>query len=162
MQKKRIVLFAALSPVAVFLIVVLLMQVSTDGVMREIEDAFYCTDYYVSDTLYQPGEPRYSMPGVRYVVYPDDQHNKNLNAHFNLMNYSDSMGRPVRKSDIQLELHRVFAWHNFQKGTLWINYSMEIGKDNGDICTGSWDIPVTIQIEKTDGKWTVTDIYEAP
>jgi len=139
----------------------ILMQTSTDGIMQEIENAFYCTDYYVSDALYQPGKPQYSMPGIRYVVYSEGQRN-NLYAHFNRMIYSGSMGRPVRKNDIRLTLRRVFAWHNFQRGTLWIKYSCEIYKDDGSLCTGSWDILVMIQIEKVDGKWTAISIYEAP
>jgi hypothetical protein len=160
-RNKRSILFAILTPAAGFLIALILMQVSTDGVMREIEDAFYCTDYYVSDALYRPGAPEYSMPGIRYVVYPEGQRG-NLYAYFNQMVYSGSLGRPFRRSDIHLTLRRVFAWHNFQKGTLWIEYSCEIYKDDGDLCTGSWHIPVTIQIEKDDGKWTVMDIHEAP
>ena len=143
---------------AICLVVLLLMQFSTNHLMKELEDAFYCTDYYIEESTYNQDPEAYSsVQGKNYIPY--DPNIPNIYAHFNFTGHFSANESEI-KTD--LNLWRIFAWHNFSKGTMWIKYSVEVFNANGERLTGSWDVTVRLSIQKTDGEWVVTHIDEAP
>ena len=52
--------------------------------------------------------------------------------------------------------------NNFEKElyALFKNSSVEVKNVDGEIINGVWGIPVKMYIEKINGHWIVTDIYE--
>jgi hypothetical protein len=52
------------------------------------------------------------------------------------------------------------ALHNFSKGAIWFKYSVQVKNADGEMITGVWGVPVKMYIEKINGHWIVTDIYE--
>ena len=153
----------ALSLILLFLLVVITMQVTTNSIMREIKLAFFCPDFYVDENLYDPVQypELYADPEVNYIVYQDDPAAPNLYAHFNVTNHSEAT-KHLEDVNIDLKLHRVFALHNFSRGTLWIKYSLYVTDKTGAPITGSANVPVKLTIQKVNQIWTVTDLHETP
>jgi len=139
------------------------MQIYTNSIIREVKSAFYCPDFYVADQLYDPEKDPdlYANQKVNYIIYKNDTDNPNIFAHFNVTSHSEKT-MYLDEVNIDLEIYRVFTWHNFKKGTLWLRYSLVVTDDNDDIITGSWRVPVRLSIERVDGVWLTTSIYESP
>lgn len=155
---RRMRIIVILGIILIIVLAVILMQVNTNSIMKEIEDAFYCTDYYIEESIYNENPQAYlNTEGRDYVPY--DSNIPNLNAHFNFTGHFSSNESEVTT---ELKLQRVFAWHNFSKGILWIKYSVEIYNEQGERISGSWDVPVKLSIQKKDGEWIITHIDEAP
>ncbi len=152
-----------LIPASICVLVIVLMQLGTNSVMREIKDAFYCSDFYVEENQYKPDKypELYADPNVHYIIYKDNPNKPNLYAHFNITNNSIDT-KHLSEVKIDLKLHRIFAWHNFTKGTLWINYSVIVTDKEGNDVYAGVDIPVRLSLQRLNGKWEVTDLYEAP
>jgi len=131
--------------------------------MREVRSAFYCPDFYVADYQYDPGgSPElYADPEVNYVVYEYDPDKPNIYARYNVTNHSVET-KYFDDVDINLKLYRIFTWHNFLKGTLWFRYSVVVTDKDGVRIFGGWDVPVKLTIEKANGKWEITKLYESP
>ena len=158
-MSKIILLLAIL--LGFIVIAVLVMQLSTNSIMREIRGAFFCSDFYVEDWLYVDHPERYADPSINYVVYTRDPTRPNINARYSVVNHS-AKTKYIEEIDIDLKLWRVFAWHNFRNGTLWFRYSVAVTDKEGQMITGSLNIPVRLSIERVDGSWVFTDLYEPP
>jgi hypothetical protein len=160
---KRKKMMIILIPVAICALVIVLMQLGTNSIMREIKAAFYCPDFYVQESLYRPTEypDLYADPNVHYVIYKYDPDKPNIYAHFNITSHSIAT-KHLDEVNIELKLHRIFTWHNFNKGTLWIKYTVMVSDKKGNHIFGGKDIPVRLSIQKINGKWGVTSLYEAP
>jgi len=144
------------------LVGIILMQINTSWLIRLVREAFYCTDYYIDEASYNWIIRNASLKSnVNYIVYKDNPAQPNLFAHFNI---SGSASHAVNSNEVStnLKINRVFAWHSFTKGTVWIRYSIEIYDKNGELITGSWDVPVIISIKKNNDKWEVIQISEPP
>jgi hypothetical protein len=159
-KRNKIIIISGALILLILLIIILLMQVSTNSVMRQVRDAFYSPDYYVSEFYYNYNPEAYADPNTNYIIYPDSQLHRNLYARYNT-----TQNRGTRYFDqchIYLKLNRIFAWHNFKKGSLWFKYTRVVYDFNGNDIFGSKDIPVKLSIEKVNGQWEVVEIKEAP
>lgn len=48
-------------------------------------------------------------------------------------------------------------------GCIWVCYTQEVYDENGEVFTGSWNIPSLWYLEKTEsGEWNITYIKEHP
>ena len=145
--------------IALVIVTLVIMQISTNPILNEMEQAFYCPDYYIERGIYEfEGYSRY--PDMNYIVYDYDSNEPNLFAQYNMTRCLS--GRHMEDVDIDLKLYRIFALHNFDRGYLWINYSVEVADEDGTVITGSWRINVRMDIQRVNGEWTVTRIYERP
>jgi hypothetical protein len=159
--KERIALIIR-SIIMIFVIIVVIMQLDTGSVMRDVRSAFYCPDYYVPDDFYD--QKKYNDPNLNYVVYESDTLWQNIYAYYNItrvLSLHSEETRYIDQADIDLKLHRLFTWHNFRRGKLWFIYSIEVTDARRRSVKGAWDIPVKLTIEKVKGVWSVTDIEEA-
>jgi hypothetical protein len=145
--------------ILLILLIIILMQVSTISVMRQVKDAFYSPDYYVSEFKYNYNPKTYADPNTNYIIYPDSQLYRNLYAHFNTTNNRGT--RYIDQCHIYLKLNRIFSWHNFKKGALWFKYTCDVYDFNGNALFGRGDVPVKLFIEKVNGQWEVVKIEEA-
>jgi len=119
--------------IAIVLISYSVMLIDTSSVMREVRDAFL-------------GKIESS---------------ENIGGEINYYNFnSDYPDEKLGKAD--LTLIRLFTLHNFHEGYIGAYYSYAAYDEAGDLITGSWRIPTKWKIHKENGKWEITDIYEAP
>ena len=83
--------------------------------------------------------------------------NKPINA-YNYSRYaaSETLG------EVYMTLVRLFVFHNFQDGYIWVYYSYEAYNQDGNLLTGSHSIPTKWKIHKESGKWEIFEIFEAP
>lgn len=112
-----------------------IMQLSTNGLMDEIRDAFYCKDYYAYASGFDPiSYPNvYGDPNVHYVVLPDDQYGRDIYSHFNMTN-TVKYAKQLENSSIELyDLHRIIALHDFRDGVLYLAYSVQLNDKYGDV-----------------------------
>lgn len=87
---------------------------------------------------------------------------------------SETVGRPIdaynyiRRADndtlgkADLTLIRLFVLHNFNNGYIWAYYSYKAYDEDGELITGSSNIPTKWRIHKDNGKWEIVEIFEAP
>jgi hypothetical protein len=148
--------------IGLFIVICGAMQLYTNSIMREIRSAFYCTDFYVEKHMYNPEKypELYADPNVNYVIYEYNPENPNIFAHYNITSHSEKTMH-LDEVNIDLKLHRLSTWHNFNTGALWLKYSLTVTDKNKEIITGSWNVPVKLAIDRIDGKWVITGLYEA-
>ena len=148
-----------LIPIAIFIVCIVVMQQNTDDLMKEIKDAFYCTDIYIDEATYNKDPSLYIDSDFTYIVYQRNTLIPNIYAHYN---YTGQAIERTRSKEVktEIQLKRIFVLHNFSHGTLWIKYSVSITDYSNNPIIGSWDIPVKMSIQKIDGVWKVTDLYE--
>ena len=85
------------------------------------------------------------------------------NTPLALYNYSDRMlpGYQVNSS-----VKCVFAFHNFQRGYVWVRYEYWVFDEDGQLQFGFANrFPVSPSrwtVEKVDGEWRILDIVEEP
>ena len=65
-------------------------------------------------------------------------------------------------ADAKIKISRIFVLHNFKKGKMYVNYTIETLNKDGIHIYGSHNIYSTWDIEKKNGKWIVTSIKEKP
>ena len=151
----RLIIFAVLS-------ILLIMQISTNSLMKRIRDAFLSTDYYIHEFWYNRDPQNYAHPDVNYVIYGDDML-YNIERYFN-------KGRGNHRDDlsyvnITVKLHRVFAIHNFRSGYLWLTYDARRYDREGKLIYGAISPltqPVKMKIQKVDGEWQAMRIWDGP
>jgi len=160
---KKVILILIITLIAICAITIVIMQLYTNSIMRDIKSAFYCSDFYVEESFFKPNEypDLYADPDVNYVIYKNDPEKPNIYAHFNITSHSVAT-KHLDQVNIELKLRRIFTWHNFSQGTVWIKYSVYVTDRDGNPIFGSADIPVKLTIQRVDGKWEVTGLYEAP
>ena len=145
--------------VVILATVILAMQKSTNDLMREIEYAFYSPVLYIEETVYNRNPEDYS--GLDIIAYLHDPQKPDIYAHFN---FTGRAAKLAGSKDVftDLKLKRVFAWHNFKKGTIWINYTVVVYGlvPNSDPIAGKWGVSAKLSIKKTGDFWEVTGISE--
>ena len=160
---RRKTLLSIFIPIGFLVIIIFVMQLFTNSIMREIESAFYCPDFYVEESRYDPtGNPdRYAVQDINYIIYQHDSEQPNIHARYNITRHSEETIH-LDKVNINLKLYRIFTWHNFIKGTLWFKYTVIVTDKNDVTIFGGYDIPVRLTIERINGRWNVTSLYESP
>ena len=63
---------------------------------------------------------------------------------------------------VDLNIYRLFVWHNFSDGYIWVKYDEELMDSSGNILSGSWNVVSRWKIHKENGEWKVVEIKEAP
>ena len=153
--KKRI-------PVIIFIwviMVTMLMQINTNKLMKSIESAILSSDYYVSEWRYLSNPHLYNTPGVRYVIYSDEQLN-DIGCWFNRANIS--IEQAFENVKIDLSLHRLFTVHNFFDGYIWIRYSVYYTDENENSLGAAVRNPVKLKIHKENGEWKAVRVWVKP
>lgn len=137
-----------------------IMQIDTNSLIDEVRMAFSNEDVYVPDYEFDPiAKPKkYAIPGVRYIVFAGGELKTNLVARYNTKRFALGLDNTSFESSVQ----RIFALHNFSEGFLWFKYSEKLEDENGKGIISNAGVPVRLTIQKKDGKWAVTDIYEKP
>lgn len=82
-------------------------------------------------------------------------------GHGKLDMYTEYANRE-ETADVHLSLFRIFTWHNFQHGYILVNYTCKAVDAAGNTVCSSRGIDSCWEIEKTDGRWEVVGILEAP
>ena len=60
----------------------------------------------------------------------------------------------------EAKISRVFVFHNFKKGIMYVKYSYIAYDVNGEVITGSTNVYSKWYLEKENGRWIVVDIEE--
>lgn len=89
-------------------------------------------------------------------VGTEENANKNVGALSKYYRYTDTFS--FASADFKLDL--ITAKVNRNSGYMWVVYSVDRYNSNGNIVSGSSDIPCYWKIEKKDDQWTVIDIIE--
>ena len=144
--------------------VVVMMQITTNSIIRQIEEALVSPVYYMYEDLYEycyGPLPESMNPNIEYVIFTREDPEDLIMGHFNRRR-SLPIDIPFEDFIFETEVTRVFAWHNFYKGYLWIKYTCVISLSDGTRDSGSWNIPVKLTIERRGDHWVATDIFELP
>ena len=64
--------------------------------------------------------------------------------------------------DVELTVVRLFVLHNFNNGYIWAFYRYLAYDTEGELITGSWNIPTKWQIQRESGRWEIVKIFEEP
>ena len=96
------------------------------------------------------------------------------------VSYEEIEGKPIEHyyfkggyetfDTVKYNTTRIFVWHNFSKGYIWLHDQWEVRDSNGNLVAGSGakDWPMTYEyptkwiIEKHNGKWEIVDIDSHP
>ncbi len=73
-------------------------------------------------------------------------------------NYNDVYKNAV----VNVNITRLFTFHNFFDGYMWVKYSVETVKNDNDIFPSSSNIISRWKIHRKNGKWEIVEISEAP
>ncbi len=65
-------------------------------------------------------------------------------------------------SIVEADITRIFVWHNFVDGYMYVRYSYKGVDENGEILTASGPLFSLWKIHRENGKWKVVEIQEAP
>ena len=144
------------------------MQISTNEVMAEIEQAFRCPDAYIMQSSYDPINypEKYAIPGMNYILYDGSARNPSFDL-FRKFNITRRIIEWELGNNLTTEIsvRRRFAWHNFHLGMLYFDYNVEIidsdGKTVFQMDNSRTPVEVTIQ-KKRDGHWRILQAYEHP
>jgi len=161
MPKRKKVASILLIPIIIFAVIILAMQIDTNSLMKELKDAFYCTDVYITEDVYHEDPQYYDDSNLNYITYKYDPAKPDIFARYNITGGGMILDNSTDVTT-DLKLTRIFAWHNFNHGTIWFKYSVYVKDAEGKLIMGSKDIPVRMSIQKVDGAWEVTAIYERP
>ena len=63
---------------------------------------------------------------------------------------------------VKANVTRLFTWHNFFDGYMWVIYSYETEENDQDIKPGTWNVISKWKIHRENGEWKVIDIEESP
>ncbi len=160
MTTKTKVMLSISSIFLIFLLFILVMQWSTNSIMKEVEKALLSTDYYVTEENYVLEPEKYQNPKINYIIYDPEEHRNDLEVNFNLIDdYNNDLNSDPNQWEINLDLVRMFAWHNFFDGTIWFYYSVDIHDENGKLIFARGKTPYSLKIHRNKDKWIVTDIH---
>lgn len=166
-SKKRRVATVLLIVFLIPLWILLTMQRATNRIIREIRRAITTADYYVRAEEYENGKENYGrelQENITYIPYEYNDPETNIMQHFSLRSAISPLPEGVSFEDLEFEVKvtRTFAWHNFYEGRIWLRYTAVVYLPDGEILTGSWDIPVYMDIQRQNGKWVALEIWERP
>ena len=126
-----------MSIMIVFALIILLYSImffSTNSLMREVRSAFML-ELSPSETAGRP---------------------------IDRFNHSRILEREVEVGRIELSLVRLFTFHNFREGYIWVIYTHIIYDNDGTTLRGSARVPSKWRIEKINGAWEIVEIFEDP
>ena len=134
----------------------LLMQLDTLEVYKEIKNAVFDTNDYIFENSNLSEE---KLKNSNKILYDMENYPGNIKRTFN---YTAIAINISGTTDVvtSLKMFPYIALHNFSKGAIWFKYSVQVKNVDGEMITGVWGVPVKMYIEKINGHWIVTDIYE--
>ena len=123
--KKVFIIFSAL----IFLIILLwtIMQINTNSVLEDVENAIYCKDYYIPNNLKESNEMKKIISenkDVNFIFYDEDEYETSLYARLNLLHKYNIIH--IEQYNIEFNLKRNYTVHNFKEGYIWLNYNLKI------------------------------------
>jgi len=65
-------------------------------------------------------------------------------------------------AEVEANVTRLFVWHGFSKGFMYVRYFYKGEDASGKLLTASGPLISKWTIQKIDGEWVITDIEEAP
>ncbi|MBQ6878446.1 MAG: hypothetical protein IJO22_08640 [Oscillospiraceae bacterium] len=138
-----------------FLLFFSVMQISTFEIYKEIRSTVFDTTDYVDENIFSQEEIKNS----NMVLCDMENYPGNIKRNFN---YTATAINISGTTDVvtSLKMFPYVALHNFSKGVVWFKYSVQVKNVDGEMITGVWGVPVKMYIEKINGHWIVTDIYE--
>lgn len=71
-----------------------------------------------------------------------------------------SENNPEMIEDNKLSFPLTIHW--FFGGKVYYHYSYDIKDKNGVVEGGSWDVPATVNVKFSNGKWIIKNYHEAP
>lgn len=74
--------------------------------------------------------------------------------------YYDDFQGTVADADVNIK--RIFVFHNFNKGIMYVKYSCEKYDQSGNHLYGSSNVYAKWYIEKNEGRWVVVKVEENP
>lgn len=77
-----------------------------------------------------------------------------------LMRYN--IGSRYPNAKVRAKVTRLFTWHNFFDGHIWVIYSYETIENDTDIKPATFNVISKWTIHRENGKWQIVDIKEAP
>lgn len=143
----------------------IIMQVNTNNILDEVENAIYCEDYYLSETLinsYESKDLIHKNPEINFIFYNENEYNSNLYVHLNLLRKYNILH--LDQYNIVCEVKRNYTIHNFKEGYIWLNYNLNIKPkdlnkcDNPNMKSGG-NFLIKLKIKKIDGNWSVVKIW---
>lgn len=63
---------------------------------------------------------------------------------------------------VTADVKRMFVWHNFRHGMMFVKYDCEAFDENGNHIYSSLNVHAKWYIEKRNSRWIVTEIEEKP
>jgi len=122
-----------LSVVAIFLVVYLVMFLSTNAVMRELERVF-----------------------LLEVVSEET-----AGRAIDFFNEHDRIGgRNMAVGDVYLRLRRTSVWHNFRTGYVRIVYTTRVSDEEGRLLWGSSGVLARLRIQRVNGAWEIVEVCD--
>ena len=161
--KKVFIIFSAL----IFLIILLwtIMQINTNSVLEDVENAIYCKDYYIPNNLKESNEMKKIISenkDVNFKFYDEDEYETSLYARLNLLHKYNIIH--IEQYNIEFNLKRNYTVHNFKEGYIWLNYNLKIKPKDLKKCENlnmksGGSFLVKLKIKKIDGNWSVIKIW---
>ena len=148
--------------ILLFSSVVMLIQVTTNSIIRQIEEALVSPVYYIYEDYYiydLEHFPESIDPNIEYVPFTRKDPEVLIKGHFNKRRLLPE-GVAFEDCVFDIKVTRIFAWHNFHEGYLWIMYTCIVSLSDGTIWLSSRNIPVKLTIERRGDHWVATDIFE--
>jgi len=118
---------------AIVLVFYFIILLNTNSLMREVRSTFL-------------GE-----------VDPSETPNRGIHAY--------NLGRHVNHYDcydVDLTVIRLFTFHNFHKGYVWVYYNYKVFDENRELISGSQNVFSKWRIQKEGETWEIIDIFERP
>lgn len=124
----RVLLVVAATPV----VVIILMQLSTNSLMREMEGVFLSKQYHITQEEYDTHTVYYETECLNYVICDPDTPNLQL---YNTFAHTAQAVRRNMSYDVRTELNlsRMMAWHNFSEGKVWVYYYVSVYDWDGNL-----------------------------
>jgi len=124
--------FIATIGMALILVIYLIMFLSTNSVMRELESVFLL----------------------------EVENSETIGRAINFFNRHDSLAnRDAEIGEVYLTLRRSI-FHNFFTGRGRINYTRRVYDEYGNLMTGASGVLARIRIERIDDDWEITEACE--
>lgn len=141
------------------------MQKDTDSILVEVENAIFCSDYYVSEEEYQTDmfqDEAKENPEIHIISVPKSEYSTNIYANLNLLNRCHVFN--IDQFNIQLSVKRNYAMHNFKSGYIWIEYSLSVKPKNTAYCERpdlnyGGNFHMKLKIEKESENWVIKEIW---
>lgn len=99
----------------------------------------------------------YGKTNTKSAIVSDDIYNRMCyRSDYSVSSQNNPEVIEKNKLDFPLTIHWFFG------GKVYYHYTYEIEDKNGEVLAGSSGIPVTVDVKLSNGKWIITNKYEAP